>query len=115
MITIFVSDIPVSASWVNIVSMKKRIFAENWGQGTISSIPIMAASFAPRKTVKRRVEAAFAEVARVIMRSKSDLSRVDVYLLYRIQSRAMRMTSWAVDIPCLTCLSCQNVSRRISL
>jgi hypothetical protein len=61
-----------------MVWMKKRIFAENCGHGTIASVPMIAASLAPRKIVNRRVGAAFGEVARVIMRSKSDLRRVEV-------------------------------------
>lgn len=72
---IFVSAI---ASCVRMVSMNMRMLAEKVGQGTISSVPIMQASLAPRKMVKRRVGAAPGDVARWMMRSKSDLRRVEV-------------------------------------
>jgi len=61
-----------------MVSMKARMFAENVGQGTYSCLPMMQASFAPRKIVKRRVGGAAGEVARVMMRSKEGLRAVEV-------------------------------------
>lgn len=61
-----------------MVSMYSRIVAEKVGQGTYGSVPMMQASFAPRKIVKRRVGAAERWVARSRMRVKSGLRRVDV-------------------------------------
>ncbi|CBX93955.1 predicted protein [Plenodomus lingam JN3] len=75
MSTIFVSAI---ASCVRMVSTNMRMLASKVGQGTYSLAPMKQASFAPRKMVKRRVGGAFGEVARVMMRSKSDFRREDV-------------------------------------
>jgi hypothetical protein len=65
---------------LRMVSTKLRMFAEKRGQGTYSVSPILQASFAPRKIVKRRVGAAAGAVARRIMRSKSCFRSEDVYL-----------------------------------
>lgn len=61
-----------------MVSIKYRMLAENVGHGTISSVPMIQASFAPRKIVKRRVGGAEEDVARDMMRSKSDFNLVEV-------------------------------------
>jgi hypothetical protein len=57
------------------------MLAEKVGQGTYSCSLMMAASFAPRNIVKSNVCAALGAVARSMMRSKSLLSAVDVYLM----------------------------------
>ena len=51
------------------------MLAEKRGQGTMGASPMIQASFAPMKIVKRRVGAAPGDVARVMIRSKSLFSR----------------------------------------
>jgi hypothetical protein len=60
------------------------MLVENVGHGTSSSWPTKHASFAPMKIVKSSVGAALGDVARRMMRSKSSLRRMEVYLGGRI-------------------------------